>query len=245
MAIARPGMGLIRLSLVAGLAAVGVGSLRGEDEKPEAPLVVPSKKWTVLHRTPANVAGIVPLDEKSPVRVAEGLKLTGVKPGHPLWLSAFTSDAEWGVAKDGLRATAGKNAALRLARAADFDLEGIANVEGLGGWFVLVGWSDGHGYLAYNVTTKESGSPWIVAEVRGNKVLEETHREVARHEWKGPQPFRLAVAEKSMGLIVGKDEVFKDVPVPNYAEGEVIVGTYDTKYGPKKLRIQSLRVKAR
>ncbi len=238
------GAGVVFLTLIGGLTAVGVNGLRAEDEKLEAPLVVPSKKWAILHRTPPNVAGIVPIEENSPVRVAEGLKLAGVKPGHPLWLSAFSSDSEWGVAKDGLRPT-GKNAALRLARAAEFDLEGVANVEGLGGWFLLVGWSDGHGYLAYNVTTKESGSPWIVAEVRGNKVLEDTHREVARHEWKGPQPFRLAVADKSMGLIVGKVEVFKDVAVPNYGEGEIVVGTYDTKYGPKKLRIQSLRVRAR
>lgn len=220
-------------------------SPEGSDDDEPTAKVTAGKKWVQLVKVSPQ-APVIPkaLEDESLVTAFKGLSLTGVKPDDDVLLGTFKSDGDWGISRAGMLPMS-KNAALLVAKADGFELEGEMSAEGLGGWFFLVGLKEGHGYLLYNVTLKTSGSPWIVSELRDGRCLEGTHAEVVRHVWKGYQPFRLQVEKKRLQLLVGKDHVVKDLDLDNYHEGEVVVGAYDGKYGPKPLRIRSMRVRAR
>jgi hypothetical protein len=113
-----------------------------EDDAAEPMPITPGKKWTVLHQTPAKATNlIVRLPEKGPLFPLNDLELTGPRK-DPVLLSEFKSEAEWGADRSGLFVTKGKDAALLLAEAEDFELEGTMQAEGLGGWFFVVGWKD-------------------------------------------------------------------------------------------------------
>ncbi len=234
--------GLTSLALIAGLQAADDDA---EADPVPAARVTAAKKWTILHKPAPQAADGVPLSEEALITAVTDFELNGPRPGDKSLFGTFQSDADWLVSRNGLTPAAGKNYALLLAQADQFDLEGTMSAEGLGGWFFLVGWKDGHGYLIYNVTLKTSGSPWLICEFRGGKGLEPTHRELTRHVWKGSQPFRLSVVKNALNLTVGPDEVLKEVPLPNYTEGRVLMGTYNTQYGPKPIRIQALRIRSR
>jgi hypothetical protein len=95
-----------------------------------------------------------------------------------------------------------------------------------------------------NVTLKESGSPWFISEDRGGKAIESTNNEVKQFEWKGDQPLRMLVQEKKLTVVVGKTAIVEDYPLENYSAGDLFLGTYDTRYGPKPIAVKSLRVRA-
>lgn len=202
-------------------------------------------KWQVLHlASKAPRRGIHPLDEKSPVVGLTELNLTGPNPGHPFLLGHFAINGRFGIQDAALSRTEGFNAAVKLADVEDFELEGLVNAEGLGGWFWLLGFENGHGYMIYNVTMKTSGSPWQFCEFRGHKAIVETHREINRLEWKGVQPLLLSVKEQELALRVGTARLAEGIELENYHKGQLIVGTYDTEYGALPVRLHSLRIRA-
>ena len=203
-----------------------------------------TKQWKVLHAPGQSKAQIAPLPKNSPLEVWNNFEIVGPRPGDPFLFGNFKSQGEWAIVNDAIKPVDGKHTACRLARAEDFELEGLFNAEGLGGWFFLVGWNRGEGYMIYNVKNV-SGSPWLVCEFHESKGIEETHRELYRYEWKGVQPLRMIVAEQQLNLQVGRESIIKDLPLPGYRGGDVIVGTYDTRYGPRPLSIHSLRMRAR
>lgn len=201
-------------------------------------------KWQVLHlASKAPRRGVHPLDEKSGLKNLPELNLVGPSPGHPFLLGNFAINGRFGVQDAALMRTEGLNAAILLGEVEDFELEGLVNAEGLGGWFWLLGFADGHGYLVYNVTMKTSGSPWQFCEIRGNKAIEESHREINRLEWKGVQPLALSVKAKKLSLRVGSARLADGIDVDNYGKGQLILGTYDTQYGALPVRVSSLRVR--
>lgn len=222
----------------------GVRAAPAEDDAPPM-AVVAGKKWTVLYQNLPKTPAVQSLPDKGPLYVVSPLEIGGPRPGDPHLLGDYVADGDWGYDRTGLYRTKGSNAALLLASGEDFELEGNVMGEGLGGWFFIVGWKERHGYLLYNTTLKTSGSPWLIAELRDGKAIEETHREVGRHLWKGVQPFRLSVEKKQLQLTIGKETVVDELDLPNYGAGEILLGTYETKYGAKPLRIQSLRVRAK
>ena len=231
--------------------ALGAVSLSGFDragraafggDEPDAPAekgTPLSKKWTILHRPQAKA-----LPKDSPLEALEDFEFSGPRPGDPFLLGEVKVERGWQVFR-GVLQPAGKNTAVRLGRGENFDLEGQITADGLGGWFLLFGWDQGHGYALYNVTLKESGSPWLVCEFRDSKGIEDTHREIYRYLWKGAQTFRLSVEDGKVNLLVGKDQIADDLALPNYHEGDIILGTYDTRYGPKHVKVHSLRIRAR
>ena len=95
-----------------------------------------------------------------------------------------------------------------------------------------------------NVTLKDSGSPWFLSELRGAAAVPEGTEELEHFEWLRSQPFRLSVASKELTLEVGEKTVVDHIPMPHYEKGRVLLGVYDTRYGPKKLRVHSLRMRA-
>jgi hypothetical protein len=204
-----------------------------------------SKKWTVLHQPGKAKPNVAPLPKNSTLEVLKDFELQGPRPGDPFLFGNFKSQGEWGLVNGTLKPLDGKHTACKLARADSFELEGVINAEGLGGWFFLLGWDKDNGYMIYNVNLRVSGSPWLVVEFREAKGIEETHREFHRYEWKGDQPFSMTLEGKELSIIAGREVVAQKLPLPNYRAGDVIVGTYDTRYGPKPLAIQSLRIRAK
>lgn len=204
--------------------------------------VVAEKKWSVLHLRNPRHRGVKKLTATAKVTQLPDLNFTGPMPGHPFVLGNFDTDGEWGLSNGYLLPVSGKNSAIQLGWADQFELEGVIEHAQFGGWFMIVGWNSGHGYSISNVKFKTSGSPWFVSEMRGGKSIDDTTIEFDHFNWKGPQPFQLAVKNNQLSLTVGRTSVFS-TPLENYKPGTIVLGVYDTEYGPKPLRVQSLRVR--
>jgi hypothetical protein len=198
-------------------------------------------KWQVAFQS-KKLPGVRPLPEESLVKSLVQLDLQGSHTKDPYHLGAYAINGDFGLHGGLLTRIAGKNAAVQLAEQLDeFELEAGIQAESLGGWFWLIGWHDGHGYVLYNVTLKTSGSPWLLAEFRGGNGIAETLREINRLEWKGSQGFQLSVVQQKLNVMVGDARIARDIELPNYHPGAVIVGTYDTPYGPRELSLQGVR----
>lgn len=199
--------------------------------------------WQVLY-SPRRTAGVAPLPEQGPLKSLTALELKGAPKTDPFHLGHFNINGEFAVAQGFVQRASGKNAAVQIAQdVGDFELEAGLQAEGLGGWFLLLGWRDAHGYAVYHTATKKSGCPWCVAELRGGTILEDTLQEFNRYEWKGVQPLRLAVAESKLQLQLGNARLARDLELPNYHAGDIVLGTYDTPYGPRDVRIQSVKLR--
>ncbi len=202
------------------------------------------EKWHVSYFNPNPRPGTLSLPAKLPFAVVDDLEISGPFPNDPFLLGTVKVDGEWGLVDGYLTRTAGRNAAIMLGTTDQFELEGKLNVEGLGGWFMLLGWGEGHGYAVYNVNLKTSGSPWHVCEFRGGEGIESTHKEVTRYECRGLEGFRMRVDQDMLNLQVETTKLIENYPLDNYHPGQVIIGTYDTKYGAKPLKIASLRIRS-
>ena len=180
--------------------------------------------------------------------LAPKVSFVGVGPvlKDPFHIHEYRPDGSWSVANRVLVPN-GKNCLLGLGTAGEFELEGYLSAEGLGGWLLVLGWQpeEQEGFVVYNVTLRESGSPWHLDHVHKGRVTLEDHREVTRFEWKEAQKFRMAVIDEKLSLAVGEKLLYDAIELPEYQPGLVAIGTYDTHYGPKPLRIGSLRIRTR
>lgn len=198
-------------------------------------------KWTTVF-TAKRAPGEKPLPEKGPLTSITQLDLEGVKRADPFHLGKFAINGEFGLKDGWLTRTSGRNAAVELVpEVGDFELEAVVNAESRGGWFCLLGWKEDHGYGIYNVTYKTSGSPWLIQEFRGEAGIEESLEELNHFEWRGQQVLRMSVIDTKLNLFVGTAQLARDVDLPNYHPGAIRLGTYDTPYGPRELKIQSVR----
>lgn len=184
------------------------------------------------------------LTAKHKVVAIDELQFVGPRPTHPFVLGNFAADAKWGVANGWLTVAQGKNAALQLAWADQFELEGVMEQTGQGGWFLLLGWQNGRGYALSNVEMQKSGSPWFLTEFRGGKAIPDRTQEFDKFSWQGVQPFQLTVNDNALSLTIGKFKLFDRLPLEDYTPGQLILGTYDTRYGPKALRVRTLTIRA-
>lgn len=233
------------LCAVVTAAGVGVRAQEGNAEEPAAEKSVElTDKWLVLLAPNKRSPGVRVIPEKSPVKNISALTFTGPQPGHPFVIGDYEEDGEFGLVDGALQPVSGKNAAIQLPVADQFELEGIMEHIEFGGWYILVGWDEGRGYLVSNATMKESGSPWHVTEMRGSAAVPESSTQITKYEWLKSQPFKLMVKEKALTLEIGGKKVINQHAMDNYAPGRIVLGVYDTRYGPKKLRIGSLRIKS-
>jgi hypothetical protein len=205
-----------------------------------------SPGWNVLLSPPDRSPQPRPLPEGAPLRTVEKLTLLGPHEGHPFFLGPFETNGRWELAEGELRVAGGPNALLELPEADQFDLEGVFASERLGGMLFLIGWTaDNSGYALYNPTmkTEASGSPWQLCRMRHGRFVPGTDQEVARQEWQGVRSIRLSVRDERLSLAIGPIRLIEDLPLPEYQPGKLLLGTYDTRYGPKNLRIRSLRIR--
>jgi hypothetical protein len=240
----RFGASLQRFGRAVVCAAAVFSSLPAEQVAAQSKAARSTVKWQVLHlASKAPRRGIHPLDDTSTVQNLTELNLVGPSPGHQFLLGNYAINGRFGIQDGALTRTEGLNAAIQLAEVEDFELEGLVNAEGLGGWFWLLGFAEGHGYMVYNTTLKVSGSPWQFCEFRGHKAIEETHREINRLAWKGVQPLMLSIKDKKLSLTVGTARLADGIELENHHKGQLILGTYETRYGASPVRIQSLRIR--
>lgn len=181
--------------------------------------------------------------KQSPVEFLEGFEITGAHAKHPFRLNEVICDGEWGLVKGALQQTSGRSAALKLGTAEDFELELGLNAEGEGGWFLLFGFNDGKGFGIYNVNMRTSGSPWFLTEFVRNQGIEETDHEFARYVCRGNEPVSVKVINGQLSLQVSRRVLLDQEELPGYAGGDLILGTYDTNYGPKPLKIFGIRMR--
>ncbi len=218
--------------------------MHASDPKAE-PTVDLSSEWTILHTIKDAPRKPSPVPEDSRLEPLDTLDLEGLPKADINLIGHYGIDGDWGVDRGWIRQTSGSTAALKLATAEDFEFDGQVNAAGLGGWFLLFGWRDNHGYIIYNVQLKTSTSPWLLCEIRGGEFIPETHRELTRYSWGGSLVTKLSVQDKRVTLRAGKRRIASDVELPNYHAGDVIIGTYKSQYGPKKLRLGNLRIRAK
>jgi len=204
--------------------------------------VVAGPKPALLWQSPRRAAPLLLLPKKSKLTPLEDFHFLGPRPSHPFVLGEFETDGRWGLINGSVGVVDGKNAALQLAWAEDFVLDGTIEQFGLGGWFMLVGWDEGQGYAISNVVMKESGSPWFVSEFVDHKSSEDLSTELEKFLWQGEKPFQLRVEEKQLSLTVGPYSVVDRFPLENYQPGRIILGTYDTRYGPRQFLLKSLKI---
>jgi hypothetical protein len=158
-------------------------------------------------------------------------------------LGQFAINGEFGIAGGLLTRVTGANAAIEVAEAENFELEGMIQAEGTGGWFILVGWKDGTGHALFQIGTRTSGCPWFHCYFKEGVADKDSHVEFGRIEWKGPQPLALSVNDKAVTLKVGTSKLANQLALRDYTPGGILIGTYDTQYGPRNVQIQSLRIK--
>jgi hypothetical protein len=232
----------IVLTMLAGSLLLGADKPNAKPAEKDKAFTL-TNKWAVLVNPTARIRGRRPLPENGPIQSLQELKFTGPKPKHPFVLGEFAADGEFGLVDGALQLTSGGNAVVQLPEADEFELEGIMDHTEYGGWFMAVGWDTGRGYVISNVTMKDSGSPWYVSELRGSSTVPDGTEELEHFEWLKTQPFRLSVSKKELTLEVGERTVADHVAMPHYEKGRVLLGVYNTRYGPKKLRVQSLRMR--
>ena len=187
---------------------------------------------------------LYPTRGKSPLEPVDGLVIVGPHQGHPFYLGEHLVSGEWAVV-DG-RLCSDRAPALVLGEGTDFEVEGIADCSGTGGLFFLVGHDGdgGSGFGVWNATMRKSGSPWGVFEYTRGAAIAGESEDLDPFEWKGEQPFRLAVIGGAMTLQVGPRTVLDGRPLEGYEGGQVIFGAYGTRYGPREIRIRALRARA-
>lgn len=213
------------------------------DAEADAEVTV-TEKWTVLYTAGRRTQGVRPLPPNGKIQPLPDLKFTGPEPGHPFVLGEFAADGQWGIADGGIVRVNGNNAALKLGRAESFELDGTLELGDEGGWFLLVGWNEGRGYSIINIGFRESPSPWFITEYRGGAAIAEAHEHITHHAWRDAQPLNLTVKDKVLNLHVGKVHVLQDQQLAQYNVGDVILGVYDTRYGPRPIRVRALRIRA-
>lgn len=213
-----------------------------ETESAAAPGTLDTR-WQVLVNPSRRARGRRDLPKNGPIENIAQLEITGPAPGHQFVLGQYADDGKWGYDDGGVVLVEGRNAGLKLGHAENFELEGLIEMGNEGGWFLLVGWDEGRGYSVINIGFRESPSPWFITEYRGGAAIADAHQQVAKHAWQKDQILHLTVKDKELNLRVGKIDVLKQQNLPNYSEGDIILGVYDTKYGPRPIRIKSLRLR--
>ncbi len=208
------------------------------------PVVNITDKWTVLVNPGRPRPQVIEFTDKSPLQNVKEFKLLGPSVGHPFCLGEFIVDGRWATAKGTVQVVEGTNTLLSLATADQFEMEGIIHQEGSGGWLMLLGWNQGHGYSLSNVSLIKSGAPWFLCEYRNAEAIALTNNEVKQFNWDGEQAFRMTVKDKLLTVMVGKTAIVEEYPLENYTAGQIFLGTYNTRYGARPVKVKSLRIRA-
>ncbi|MBD3674325.1 MAG: hypothetical protein HUJ26_12440 [Planctomycetaceae bacterium] len=234
--------GLVFCSLL--INAVPASAQEEKEEREDVRLS--NRKWTNLVYFPRVQQGEAPIPEEFPVwNYPKEYTFTGTKIDQHR-LGNYKVDGEF-IVRDGyLVREFGNSALLHLPPAEDFDLEGIIALKDKGGFLILVGWDikSRSGYAIYQ-TQLVQGGPWFLIEFKDGQPVTKEDKQLVNRDVSGEGAFRLRVDDKKLSLQVAGAYLVRDVPLPNYQEGHVAIGTYSPAYGPRTIGIKSLRMRLR
>lgn len=205
------------------------------------------RRWTTLVLLQDNLKGEFPLPDNFPIwNYEKGYDFVGARvDGHRL--GNFRTDGEF-IIRDGyLRREFGNTALLHLPAAENFELEGIMQTEGPGGWLILLGWDveKKSGYVIYNTQSRVSWSIWFLVEIIDGKAVPDSEKKIVDRHANGEGALRVLMDKKKVSMQAVGAYLFRDEELPNYKEGHVAIGTFSPQYGPKDIGIKSLRMKLR
>ena len=198
--------------------------------------------WQTKFRA-SRVLGTRPLPKNSLIESLENFTITGAHKNHSNRLNKIVCDGQWGISQGALTQISGREAAIKIGRAENFELEMGIQAKGYGGWFILFGFDQGHGFGIYNVTMKTSRSPWFITEFRDNKGIMASDQELISYEFKGKEALRMKVLNNKVTLTIGNQKILDNIEFAGIHEGDIILGTYDTQYGPKPVKIYGIRLR--
>ena len=187
-----------------------------------------------------------PIPAKIPLRSIPDLEFAGPNPGHPHLLASCKVDGRFVMQNGFLIPEPEKSAALQLPSSDSFQLEGIIGLDGEGGWFILFGWDPDTttGYCLYNTQLRTQGSPWRLCRIEDAKMVSGSEVElVEEQKVNGVGGIYLQVVEKQLSLKILDHQIAEDYTLKDYKPGAIVFGTYKPRYGPKKIGLQSLRMK--
>ena len=110
---------------------------------------------------------------------------------------------------------------------------------------ILIGWDPEttSGYCLYQPQLRVSGGPFHLCRIEKGKTVPDSDREISNVDLNGEGALRMRVLDKELSLQVLDHLIVHDYTLKHYQPGHIMIGTYDSRYGPKKLGIGSLRIR--
>ncbi|MDC0273647.1 hypothetical protein OAK91_02825 [Planctomycetaceae bacterium] len=203
-------------------------------------------KWTTLLLLKRGPVQPEPIPAKTPLLSMRELEFEGRNIGHAHLLSKCKVDGQFVMQNGFLIPEPEKSAALQLPVCDSFALEGKIGLDGEGGWFILLGWDPetSSGYCLYNTELRTQGSPWRLCQIKGAKLVASSEVElIEEQKVNGIGGIEMQVVEKELTLKILNHSIADHYTLKDYTPGAIVFGTYKPRYGPKKMGIQSLRMK--
>jgi len=222
---------LFALPLAAEEEVAGEAEAAAEEDRLEL-----DRRWTVI-TPPQNDDG------EQPFESLPDLAFTGPN-NDPNVIGEYEANGEWGVRSGVFQQVSGEGAAVRLGKAEDFTIEGIANLDGTGGWFLLLGWDGEHGHVVSHSSLRQNDY-WRTYELKdgkANKFSVTTHSDSFRP--RGEQPMWVIVKDGKLSLRVGQTVLLREHELNGYGEGDIILGSFKNQYGVKLIKFKALRLRA-
>ncbi|QDT63686.1 hypothetical protein [Calycomorphotria hydatis] len=162
----------------------------------------------------------------------------------PNVIGRYSGDGTFSVRRNLFRQASGNTAVVRLGTTQDFALEGVANLDGLGGWFLMMGWDGSNGHILSNSSLRKNDY-WRVYSVKEGQ-CELFSLDVLTDQLlpRGKQPIWITLDDGKLSLRVGQNVIVQNYELDNTQRGDLILGTFRNQYGLKLLQWQSLRVKS-
>ena len=217
-------------------------------QKLEKPLDVElsKTKWKTLLLIRKGTSQPEPIPANVPLKSIPDLEFEGPNPGHPHLLASCKVDGRFVMQNKYLIPEPEKSAALQLPASDSFQLEGTMGLDGEGGWFILIGWQpeSATGYCLYNTQLRTQGSPWRICRLENGKMVSGSEVElIEEQKVNGVGGLHMQVVEKQLTLKLLDHTIAEDYTLKDYQPGAIVFGTYKPRYGPKKIGLQSLRMK--
>ena len=160
-------------------------------------------------------------------------------------MRSFKANGTWEYKDYRYKPTGGDRTALQIAVARDFEIEGVLEFGNEGGMFWLLGWDFDSGYvLPYSGLRTTAGT--AINRIDDGKPNFDKDVTSGRHaRLRGDTHFRIIMINKRLTLEYNDKPVFKNVELPDYEEGAIMLGTFPSQYGARPLNLKALRVRAR
>lgn len=157
-------------------------------------------------------------------------------------LGQYEPSGQFRLTDNGLVSARDHESCVHLATAENFHLESAIDASGTGGAIYVFGWNGETGYAVHQITLKTSEA-WFLYEYRDGK-FHKVPDAIPQFRWKGGfKPVQFSVNDKKLTFRVGDGFLCRDLDLPYYRKGHILIGTTNTSYGPKELTIRAVRAR--